>query len=133
MRRANRLIQQKSLDSNQLSLEEVLTTVVDNSFAVEHKDAYLNEIQQIVNVNVLKYIMNLAVTDRAHFQVNAVAHKAIMDIARSSLNTDAYSMQYVRLLKQFNDEPEEFKISPAPTIPDGSPIGTDMCSYKPVD
>ncbi len=126
--RANRMIQQKSLDANQLGLEELLNTLINNTFKKKHSDAYLNEIQQMVNVNLLQQIMNLAVNDNASFQVNAIANKAIQNITLS-LDTSAYGMQYVRLIKQFTENPKDFKIKDAPGIPDGSPIGSDICNY----
>jgi hypothetical protein len=126
--RANRMIQQKSLDANQLGLEEMLNTIIDNTFKKKHNDAYLNEVQQMVNMNVLKQIMNLAVNDNAFFQVHAIANKAIQKITLG-LDTSAYGMEYVRMIKHFNEEPNEFKIQDAPKIPDGSPIGSNYCSY----
>jgi len=130
--RANRMIQQKSLDSKQLGLEDMLNTLIDNSFNKTHKDAYLAEVQQMINQNVLKYIMNLAVSDQSFFQVKAVANKAIRDIAIKSLSLDdAYKMQYALMMKQFSDNPNEFKLPTSPGIPDGSPIGSDMCNYNP--
>jgi len=126
--RANRLLQQKSIDSNQLSLDEVLQTIINQTFNKNYKDAYLNEVQQMINQNVLKYIMNLAVNDNAYFQVNAIANKAIKSIYEGLDNSD-YSNQYKRLIKRFNEEPEEFKLEASPKIPDGSPIGSDICSY----
>jgi hypothetical protein len=126
--RANRLVQQKSLDNSQLSLSEVLQTIINQSFKNNHNDTYLNEVQQMVNENVLKYIMNLAVSDRSYFQVNAIANKAIKSIFEGLDNSD-YSIQYKRLIKHFNEEPEKFKLEASPKIPDGSPIGSDMCSY----
>jgi hypothetical protein len=126
--RANRMIQQKSLDVNQLGLEDVLNTLITNSFKKKHSDAYLNEVQQMINVNVLQQIMNLAVNDNAFMQVNAIANNAIQTIALS-LDNSAYGLQYVRLIKRFNEDPDEFKIQDAPGIPDGSPIGSDMCNY----
>ncbi len=127
--RANRLVQQKSLDNSQLGLDEVLQILVNKSFKKNHNDDYLNEVQQMVNENVLKYIMNLAVNDKSYFQVNAIANKAIKSIFEG-LDTSAYSNQYKRLIKRFNEEPEEFKLEASPKIPDGSPIGSDMCSYS---
>jgi hypothetical protein len=126
--RANRLIQQKSLDTNQLSLDEVLQALIDHSFKNTPKDQYIAETQHMINVNVLKYIMNLAVNDNAFFQVKAKANAAIVFISKG-LSTASYDMQYMRLIKQFNEEPEEFKLENAPRIPDGSPIGSDVCSY----
>lgn len=127
--RANRLIQQKSLDNNQLGLDEVLQKLINESFKTTQKNPYLKEVQQMVNENVLKYIMNLAVNDNAYFQVNAIANKAIQTIFEG-LDNSVYSNQYKRLIKRFNEEPEEFKFESSPKIPDGSPIGSDLCSYS---
>jgi len=127
--RANRLVQQKSLDNNQLSLDEVLQTLINESFKKTQKAPYLNEVQQMVNENVLKYIMNLAVNDNAYFQVNAIANKAIQTIFEG-LDNSVYSNQFKRLIKRFNEEPEEYILESSPKIPDGSPIGSDKCSYS---
>ncbi|NOY48872.1 MAG: DUF5117 domain-containing protein [Chlorobi bacterium] len=127
--RANRLVQQKSLDAKQLSLDEVLQALIDKSFKKQYKDAYLNEVQQMINQNVLKYIMNLAVNDNAYFQVNAIANKAIKSIYEGLDNT-TYSNQYRMMIQQFTKAPEKFKLEDSPKIPDGSPIGSDMCSYS---
>ncbi len=125
--RANRMIQQKSLDANQLGLEDMLNTLINNTFKKKHNDAYLNEVQQMVNMNLLQQIMNLAVNDNAFMQVNAIANKAIQTIT-ASLDNSAYAMQYKRLIDRFNEAPNEFKIQDAPGIPDGSPIGSDICN-----
>lgn len=132
--RANRLLQQHSLDNTQLSLADVLKTLVDNSFKKTYKDAYLNQVQQMINVNVLKYIMNLAVNDKAFFQVNAIANDALADISKTlydKKNKDMlYASQYSRLMSEFREHPEKFQMESAPKIPDGSPIGTDYCNYN---
>ncbi|NND52215.1 MAG: hypothetical protein HKN54_07405 [Flavobacteriaceae bacterium] len=127
--RANRLIQQKSLDADQLALEDVFKTIINNSFKKQHNDPYLNEIQQMVNQNVLKYIMHLASSDNAFMQVNAKASHAL-DYIKSSLGTDEYSAHYRTLLERFNKKPTEFELPTASKIPDGSPIGSDICSYS---
>lgn len=131
--RANRLVQQMSLDNSQLGLDEVLQTLINESFKKNYKDAYLTEVQQMVNVNVLKYIMNLAISDNAYFQVNAIANKAInsiSEILRDKKNNVKYASQYARLIREFKAKPEKFKLKPSPKIPDGSPIGSDICSYS---
>ncbi len=131
--RANRLLQQKSLDNSQLSLDEVLQTIINESFMKNHNDDYLNEVQQMVNQNVLKYIMNLAVSDKSYFQVNAIANDAINSISKYLFDKKSnvkYASQYARLIREFRAKPEKFKIKTSPKIPDGSPIGSDMCSYS---
>jgi len=74
-------------------------------------------------------MMNLAVSDKSYFQVNAIANKTIKSIYEG-LDNSTYSNQYKRLIKRFNEEPEEFKLEVSPKIPDGSPIGSDICNYN---
>ncbi|GAA3574396.1 hypothetical protein [Snuella lapsa] len=62
--------------------------------------------------------MNLAVSDNTFFQVKAIANKAIQNIALS-LDNSMYGLQYMRLIKQFIENPEEFKIKDAPGISEG--------------
>lgn len=131
--RANRLIQQKSLDSKQLGLEDVLKALIDASFGKQHKDAYLKEVQQMINIEVLQYMMNLAISDAAYFQTKHEANMAIRKISRllydNKQKNQAYAEMYSSMISEFNSKPEKFKKKDAPKIPDGSPIGTDMCSY----
>ncbi|AXT19916.1 DUF5117 domain-containing protein [Flavobacteriaceae bacterium AU392] len=127
--RANRLVQQKSLDKSQLGLADILDALINNSFRAKHNDAYLSEVQQNINVNVLKYVMNLAVNSNAYFQVNAIANKTINDLAKGFDKNSAYDLQYLTLIKEFRTKPEKFTIKASPRLPDGSPIGTDVCYY----
>lgn len=128
--RANRLVLQKSLDDGQLSLEEVIDALLKQSFGKTEKDAYLSEIQQQINVNVLKYLMNLASNDESYFQTKAIANKAIRDIAQKNIGMNAVQYQYNLMIKEFYEHPEKFKIETSPKIPDGSPIGSDVCNYN---
>ncbi|WP_370003664.1 zinc-dependent metalloprotease, partial [Winogradskyella sp.] len=128
--RANRLVLQNSLDESQLSLDDVIDNVVKQIFEKTNEDAYLNEIQHQINVNVLKYLMNLAVNDESYFQVKAIANKAIRNISQENLSLDMIKMQYNFIIKEFYEHPEKFKIEASPKIPDGSPIGSDMCNYN---
>lgn len=131
--RVNRLLQQKSLSANQIGLDDVLQSLIDKSFKMYYDDAYLNEVQQMVNQNVLKYIMHLAINDNAFLQVNALANEAleqISELVNKRNSKVAYASQYARLIHEFREHPEEFKMESVPKIPDGSPIGSDDCSYN---
>ena len=128
--RANRLVLQKSLDDNQLSLDDVIDDLISNTFGKTNSDLYLTEIQNQVNANVLKYLMNLATNSESYFQTKAIANQKITQIARQLSNSDAVSMQYGIMIKEFYEHPEKFKLESSPKIPDGSPIGTDMCNYN---
>ncbi|BAO77195.1 zinc-dependent metalloprotease [Winogradskyella sp. PG-2] len=128
--RANRLVLQKSLDVNQLSLDEVIEKLITNSFAKNIEDSYLSEIQEQINVNVLKYLMNLAVNNQSYFKVKAIANKALRDIAKNNFGLEATQYQYGLIIKEFYEHPEKYKIESSPKIPDGSPIGSDICNYN---
>ena len=126
--RASRLIQQKALDPKNLGLNEVLDVVIDNTFKKKHKDSYLTEVQNNVNYQVLFHIMNLAASKSVHPQVNAIANSKLQDMTLNNLMdalSNANSMQMMREIDNFYKHPEQFKVIPAPKIPDGSPIGMD--------
>jgi hypothetical protein len=131
--RANRLVLQKSLDKNQLSLVDVIDELIETSFGKENDDSYLLEMQQQVNANVLKYLMNLATNNESYFETKAIANMEIAkirsDYLASKKSNNAYAMQYERLIMEFIAHPEKFKLASSPKIPDGSPIGSDVCNY----
>ena len=132
--RTNRLVLQKSLDENQLGLEDLMGQLLKDSFGKNYKDAYLNEIQQQINVNVLKYLMNLGISNQSYFQVKAEANKAINDIEKIYLAkkkiSEAYVDQFQNMLFEYRLHPEKFKLESSPKIPDGSPIGSTVCNYN---
>lgn len=132
--RANRMIQQKSLDNKQLGLDEMLDQVLEASFGQQNKDAYKDEIQQLINERVLLYMMNLAVSEASLFQVKSKANAAIASVFRNYLSNkkkpSLYANQFALLIKEFKAHPEKFQIQSAPKIPDGSPIGGGLCNYN---
>lgn len=132
--RANRLLLQASLDSqfveSNMDLEMVLTRLVASTIYKTSDLYYEDQVQQAINENVLKYIMNLAVNEASYFQVRAIAHNLLLEI-KKSLNgyRDVHSKYNVTLIDQFLKNPEKFKLENAPKIPDGSPIGNEICNY----
>jgi hypothetical protein len=85
-------------------------------------------------VNVLKYLMNLAVNDQSYFQVKAIVNKAISLLSSDYIYRKKeelpYASEYSRLIREFHEHPEKFKLKKSPKIPDGSPIGSDVCNYN---
>jgi hypothetical protein len=132
--RANRIIQQKSLDNKQLGFDDLLQHVLEASFGKRYNDVYKEEIQQLINERVLLHVMNLAVSDQSIFQVKAKANDAINSLFRDYLadkkKPSQYAAQFAMLIKEFREHPDKFKIENAPKIPDGSPIGSDFCNYN---
>tara|TARA_R110000868_G_scaffold4211_13_gene26701 strand:- start:106428 stop:108827 length:2400 start_codon:yes stop_codon:yes gene_type:complete len=127
--RASRLIAQKSLDSKNIGLEEVVTAVIVNTIDKQHKDEYINEVQKAINYRVLYYIMNLAVSDKVYAQVNAIANYKLKELKQNlASEKGVFATEIIKRIEDFYTHPEQFKLIPVSTIPDGSPIGMD-CFY----
>ncbi|MEA1786292.1 zinc-dependent metalloprotease [Arenibacter sp. GZD96] len=124
--RASRLVQQKSLDTKQLGLDEVLDELLQHTIEKNHKNPYHSEVQQNINFRVLFHIMNLVASDKVHPQVNAIANEKLKN-SKSLLfaRKTGIAQEMIRRIDNFYNHPELFKVVPAPIIPDGSPIGMD--------
>ncbi|MEM7381705.1 MAG: zinc-dependent metalloprotease [Bacteroidota bacterium] len=123
--RASRLIQQKAIDPNNLGLQEVLESLIDQSFKKQPRDTYLKEVGQGTSYRILFHIMNLAAHEDVHPQVNALAYEALRNINQILISgqADANEREMSRRIQEFTKRPEEFEVIPSPQIPDGSPIG----------
>lgn len=130
--RANRLIQQKALDDKQLGLQEVLDIVLSRTIKQKKTKGYHQEIQTMVNFSVLNHIMAMAGNDRSFPQVSAITNFELMKLktllAKDHVNPLALHM--VKTIDKFLSNPKGYKTVVYPKIPDGSPIGSDVCSYN---
>jgi hypothetical protein len=73
--------------------------------------------------------LNLAQQEMVHPQVNAITHAFLKEKAgRLSASKDLYEQELFRRYSAFLTSPENFKVIPVPTVPDGSPIGMN-CSF----
>ncbi len=122
--RANRLVQQKSLDTKQLGLQGMLETLVKETVLVSEKDAYANEVQTTINYNVIKHLLNLYVHPRAIPQTKATVKYVLNTVVIPSFDSgDLNDMNMKDQIEKTFAKPETFKVIPSPKIPDGSPIG----------
>jgi len=134
--RAERLIQQKSLDKRQLDFMEMTEIILDKTLYRSYSNAYDRELGHAVNVNVLKHLMNLVKHANASPAVKAQSQYILHEIANKVRlkkykdEAKPYQFYYLEMLDQFKKYPEKFKPEASPKIPDGSPIGTDNCHYN---
>ncbi|MDX1762049.1 MAG: peptidase, partial [Christiangramia sp.] len=123
--RAERLIQQHSLNNKIPGLDQVLEDLINQTIKTGNKNEYESGVQNAINFVVFKHLLNLAVNKNATPMVRAITNNKIDDLA-SWLNgkKDAFSKEMYRSIKRFRDKPEEFSFEVnIPKIPDGSPIG----------
>ena len=127
--RASRLIQQKSLNKNQLGLEELLSQMLESTVYKVHNDSYLQAVQTAINYRVLEHLLALAATKKVNPQVTAICHNSLRKLRATLVqNSDHDSREMVLRIDNYFEEPSKFKAVIAPKIPDGSPIGMD-CDY----
>lgn len=127
--RMARLVQQKSLDKKQLGPEEVLNELISNTIKKSHRNAYLNEVQEAVNYQVLLQLIKLAENDSATAKVEAIANAQIDKLKKWLSNKDGvFYQQMLREIDNYRENPSEYKTKlNVPEIPDGSPIGSFRC------
>lgn len=123
--RASRLVQQKATNPSNIGLGEVLDALIVNTLEINHKDSYLNTVQQNINFRVLFHLMNLAAHKEVHPQVNAIANQKLKKIALDMKRSfdDPIQGEIARRIGDFYEYPQLFKVIPTPKLPDGSPIG----------
>ena len=123
--RANRMVQQAALDKTQMGLDGMLLTLVAETLFTKVNDTYKASVQESINYNVLKHLMNLSVHPKAIPQTKAFA-KAQLKKIRTQLSLDAMGANSAYMVDEINSflkAPEKFKVIASPKIPDGSPIG----------
>ena len=128
--RAARLVEQHSISTNQLGLEEVLDIIFQHTLMKTHKDAYLNNVQSAINYRVLDHLISLGATQNTNPRVRAICHLKLKQLAAKwsgkEVNLDQAEM--ARIINSYFKEPASFNVISTPKIPDGSPIGMD-CEF----
>jgi hypothetical protein len=128
--RASRLVAHKSLNKNQLGLVELIDELVAETINKMHKDAYYQELQNVINSQVLEQLFHLAAHKNQYQQVNAIVLfkldeiKSILQNKKTMGVQKIYNAAMVKMIEGFVKNPMSFKKIAAPQIPDGSPIGS---------
>lgn len=129
--RANRLVTQYGFDSNQLSLKEMLNSLINAHFKIKFRDPHLAQLNDIVKANVLKQLMYLGQQSSANAIVKALVHEQLVALDRWLAGQEEadFSEFYRMQIDRYFDSPEDF-MAPAPNrLPDGSPIGSFSCDF----
>ncbi len=141
-KRLNRLILQNSLNNSNLSLENLYDFITKRTILSKTnnvpliEDSYHEEVQHIVNVTLLKNIFKVINDSSTFSQVKNISNDFLAKITlellskkRKDYKLSKYSSHYLKMIEDFYEDPDEYEIKDSLKIPDGSPIGTDNCSY----
>ena len=127
--RVSRVYMNKSMDKDQLGLDELFETLVQNTFKKSHKNAYHQELQNIINEQLLYSIFNLVADDNLYPQVKALSLDELNKLPNWLSSNKTTNQQkiindyYVKLISDFIKDPKKKTKRNTPKIPDGSPIG----------
>ena len=129
--RMNRVYEQSIMDSSQLSIGELIQTLASETIKKKAEKGYLGEVQQTINISVLRHIMAICGDDKVLPQVLAQVNFEVMKlkVILQEKRIDPMAITLVKEIDRFLGNPTGYKVPEVPKIPDGSPIGTDACSY----
>jgi len=128
--RANRLVQQKSLNNDQLGFDDMVKTLLEETIKSKKIKGYQGEIQKLVNWQVLQHLMQVASHKESYPQVTETVLFEMMRLktylGEGSKATEPAFILLKKEVEKFIGNPKGYKakITP-PKIPDGSPIGMD--------
>ena len=129
--RVSRLIQQEAIYKNQLTFNEVIIQLINETFKSNESDYYQKSIKEINQFNVLKHLIILSNSNKVYPQVRAEIYNSLDGLSKwLKINPQIkFSKFYQNQISQFKSQPE--LISPLKTgkIPDGSPIGSIACDF----
>ena len=130
--RVSRLIQQKALDVNQLSFDQLANELTKSIFKKQYRDSYHQAIQTQLKESYLNVLFDLHANNNTTASVKAISFGVIKRIENGlKKNTlEPHRAYYINKIKRFLDNPEAYEVQETPVLPDGSPIGTDtFCSH----
>ncbi|MGB5264475.1 MAG: peptidase, partial [Lutimonas sp.] len=128
--RVNRLVVQKSLDEEQLGLNDVLDEIINDSFKKNYVSGYEEELQRVVNTVFLEELFSLSTNDELYVGARSIVNQKIGDISRILGTTKTKGdkaevfMEFQRMINHYQKDPSKYKRTEVPKIPDGSPIGS---------
>ncbi len=130
--RLARVVEQHARDNRRLSLYELMDEALSSVRVDSKSSSYEQELARITEKLAVQYILQLAGDADVMRQVSAVAWLKVNELEKRLQQQVGYTQDpsqlahYTYLLEQiaqFKKRPADYKMPPAPGLPDGSPIG----------
>jgi hypothetical protein len=131
--RANRLIELKARDSQNIGLEEVLQSMIEKTWKKPRLSGLAKEIQFQTEQLMLTHLLALSINDFASWQVKAMVSKHLQILKswlESQKNTadTSYSAHIEYTLERMK-APDKAKPAQHKAMPPGAPIGFGCCDW----
>jgi hypothetical protein len=131
--RLARMIEQSARsNTSRLSLNELFSTLLNKATQWSSLPAFEQEIGRVVHKRIVNHLLNIAGDKSIMQQVSAIALDEIRKLETKLLVNLPYSpaqrahINYLlNQIRIFKENPADFSIPPAPSLPDGAPIGCE--------
>ena len=128
--RLNRIFWQHAAQAEQMSLDDVLTEMT-RRFNREEPSPVKRALNDYVLDLYLKQLMAVSVDKRSLPQVKSQIKYHLTQWEKWAKKHHPETVSQIHdLLDQYWEESNDFKALTPPKLPDGSPIGTDVCSFS---
>ena len=128
--RLNRIFWQHAAQAEQMSLDDVLTEMTQR-FNREEPSPVKRALNDYVLELYLKQLMAVSVDKRSLPQVKSKIKDHLTQWEKWAKKHHPETVSQIHdLLDQYWEESNDFKALMPPKLPDGSPIGTDVCSFS---
>ncbi len=128
--RANRLVEYGARAQN-LSLKEVISTLIQNSWQQKKQPGYYGSIQQVINHVVTKNMIQLHASSQANPLTKAIVASELVKLSEmlAEKDNDPVAVQAVMMIETYLENPEDFEVPSTLSAPPGSPIGSGPMLY----
>ena len=127
--RMNRLLQQSAQDANALGPQAVFAEAQQVLFGAGSATGLQQELKHLANARYLQYLFTLFKHKDTQPKVAALTLQALQALKSNLKASDPHENYLIYQIDHFLDHPAEHKTMPSQKMPDGSPIGTDLCRH----
>jgi len=136
--RAARLVEYGARNKDQPGLKKVIDSIINQTILKKAPEGLAGEVKRSVDFIVLEHLMSLAVNEKSTSSVKSITMLYIDELSNKIMRKNnknfrsrAHQNGLRSRLKDFLENPKDFKMIKVPAAPPGSPIGVSFqCSQE---
>jgi len=136
--RAARLVEYGARNKDQPGLKKVIDSIINQTILKKAPEGLAGEVKRSVDFIVLEHLMSLAVNEKSTSSVKSITMLYIDELSNKIMRKNnknfrsrAHQNRLRSRLKDFLENPKDFKMIKVPAAPPGSPIGVSFqCSQE---
>ena len=136
--RAARLVEYGARNKDQPGLKKVIDSIINQTILKKAPEGLAGEVKRSVDFIVLEHLMSLAVNEKSTSSVKSITMLYIDELSNKIMRKNnknfrsrAHQNGLRSRLRDFLENPKDFKMIKVPVAPPGSPIGVSFqCSQE---